>query len=185
MPHRRGSNGGCSTVDHGRSAPIDGSSGLPRYLGELLEASYAADYVVIGGGAIVAATAGLDAVAYYWSLVLTSELACYVALPWLRSRPPRALGGATGSAARRRTAPLERRDSRSRECAGQHASRAGTWRAPWPRRSASCRSPRRRRWVLMVVAGLIAVAAVAGRYHYAVDCAAPAPPWRWSLWSLI
>ena len=29
-------------------------------------------------------------------------------------------------------------------------------------------------WILMIVAGLIAIAAVAGRYHYWVDCAAGA-----------
>ena len=58
----------------------------PRWFLELLEASYASDYVVVGGGAIVAALVGRDSVTSYWSVVLTAELACYAALPWLRAR---------------------------------------------------------------------------------------------------
>jgi membrane-associated phospholipid phosphatase len=63
----------------------------PAWLLEFLEACYVADYAVIGGGAIVAATGGAASVAAYWTVVLAAELTCYAALPWLRTRPPRAL----------------------------------------------------------------------------------------------
>ncbi len=95
----------------------------PRWVLEALEASYAADYAVVGVGAIVAAQHGVDAVTGYWSLVLSAELACYVALPWLRSRPPRALE--TARRVRRASghdAAAECRDSRPRQRAGEHDS---------------------------------------------------------------
>jgi hypothetical protein len=81
-------------VDHAAAAHrwMDRS---PRWLAELLELSYAMDYVVVGGGAIYAATFGTEAVAYYWSLVLASELASFAPMPWLRSRPPRVVGDET------------------------------------------------------------------------------------------
>ena len=39
-------------------------------------------------------------------------------------------------------------------------------------------------WALMVVAGLIAIAAIAGRYHYLVDCVAGAAV-SLAVWSLL
>jgi len=145
----------------------------PRYLGELLEASYAADYVVIGGGAIFAATAGLDALTYYWSLVLTSELACYVMLPWLRSRPPRALEGDRGAAVR---PSLRRLNAAILDCASVQANTIPSGHVAGAMAAALGVMPIAASvgWGLMVVAGLIAVAAAAGRYHYFVDCAAGA-----------
>lgn len=176
----------------------DAALGAPRWMGrmpaalrELLEVSYTADYVVVGGGALYAATAGLDAVAYYWSLVLTSELASFAPLPWLRSRPPRLLeaGRPQGAGAGSLNRP-----------AASTALHAGATQpaASWGRRlnlailnNASVQANTLPSghvsgavaaalgvmsfdavpgWCLMAMAVAISAGAVAGRYHYAVDC---------------
>lgn len=142
----------------------------PRWVLELLEASYAADYVVVGGGAIVAAVAGLDEVVSYWTLVLAAELACYVALPWLRSRPPRALEG-PGIVERR--APAVRRlnvailDRASVQAntlpSGHVAGAVAAALAVGPIDAAAGA-------ILAILALLIALAAALCRYHYVIDC---------------
>jgi hypothetical protein len=146
----------------------------PRWILELLEAAYVGDYVLVGIGAMAAAWISLEAVSTYWTLVLTSELACYAALPWLRSRPPRTLEG-PGALARRRPilrqlneAILDRASVQANTIPSGHV--AGAVAAglalmavcPWMG------------MLLLASAVLIAVAAVVGRYHYAVDCAAGA-----------
>jgi hypothetical protein len=194
----------------------------PRWLAELLELSYAMDYVVVGGGAIYAATFGTEAVAYYWSLVLASELASFAPMPWLRSRPPRVVGDETtpGLKPRPSGAPLpatENGASGELVANGQAVTVADAVRAkPGPRAGGppAAKPPATRRvalrglnnlildgasiqantlpsghvsgamaaalgvmavdavtgsW-LLAAAGLIAIAAVAGRYHYVIDC---------------
>jgi membrane-associated phospholipid phosphatase len=146
----------------------------PALLLEAVEASYAADYVVVALGAIIAASAGTERIAAYWSLVLASELACYGALPWLRSRPPRALEP-PGVMAQR--APLLRRlntsilDRASVQAntlpSGHVAGAVAAALGVWPVDPAAG-------LVLLVVALAIAIAAVVGRYHYVVDCVAGA-----------
>jgi hypothetical protein len=172
-------------VDHAVGAErwMDWAS---RPTAELLEFSYTMAYAVVGGGAIYAATVGTDAVAYYWSLVLASELAAFAPMPWLRSRPPRVIEGAGTEGAgtdgwladvgirakpafrRLNTLILEGASIQANTLPSGHVSGAvaaafgvmavdivvGSW--------------------LMVAAGLIAVAAIAGRYHYVVDCVAGA-----------
>lgn len=175
-------------------------SHLPRPVVEFLEACYAADYLVVGGGAILAAaTGGTGAVAYYWSLVLTSELASFAPLPWLRSRPPRAF-------------PLKARPSGLASTPSGLASPPAGPPSPFFRRlnvgvlnNASIQANTLPSghvsgalaaalgvmpidaglgWALVVVAGLIAVAAIVGRYHYAVDCVAGAGV-SLVVWSLV
>jgi hypothetical protein len=119
-------------------------------------------------------------VAYYWSLVLASELASFAPMPWLRSRPPRAVatpyalleGAQTGGADRylRRLntfildgASIQANTLPSGHVSGAVAAALGVMAVDGLTGS----------W-LMVAAGLIAIAAVAGRYHYVVDCVAGA-----------
>jgi hypothetical protein len=142
----------------------------PRWVLELLEASYAADYVVVGSGAIVSAFAGIDAVRSYWSLVLAAELACYVALPWLRSRPPRVLESVGVMAQRApvlrilNVAILDRASVQANTIPSGHV--AGALAAAFA--VGALNEPAG--WALAVIAVLIAVAAAAGRYHYIIDC---------------
>lgn len=141
----------------------------PRAVAEILEASYAADYLVVGGGAIFAATAGVDAAASYWSLVLTSELASFAPLPWLRSRPPRALEAAPANPlffGRLNASILNHASVQANTLPSGHVSGAVAAALGVMPVDATAGV------VLMGVAGLIAVAAIAGRYHYVADCVA-------------
>ncbi len=142
----------------------------PRWILELLEASYAADYLVVGAGAILTAAAGLQAVAAYWAVVLAAELACYAALPWLRSRPPRVLEGpgvmAQRAPALRRlnVAILDRASVQANTLPSGHVAGAvAAALAVWPVDAAAG-------GVFLGAALLIAIAAAAGRYHYVIDC---------------
>jgi membrane-associated phospholipid phosphatase len=145
---------------------------LPRVIAELLEASYATVYLVVGGGAIFAATAGTDAVTRYWDLVLTAALASYAPLPWLRSRPPRALEPKLPSAGdgvrRLNMAILDRASVQANTLPSGHVSGAVAAALGVMALAPAIG------WTLLVIAAAIAVAAVAGRYHYAVDCIAGA-----------
>jgi hypothetical protein len=146
----------------------------PRWLLEALEASYAADYAVVAIGAIVAASHGTEAIAGYWSLVLSAELACYAALPWLRSRPPRALehssafDGRTVTMRQLNVAILDRASVQANTIPSGHVAGAlAAALAVMPLNAAIG-------GVLLAASVAIGVAAVAGRYHYVVDCVAGA-----------
>ena len=107
-----------------RAARVDSLlRGAPRWVLEVLEASYASDYVVVGGGAIIAAFVSREAVTAYWSIVLAAELACYGALPWLRSRPPRVIEGPAVIESRDAYAATpQHRHPRRCECSGEHTA---------------------------------------------------------------
>ena len=65
----------------------------PRLVLELLEAAYLSVYVLIPlGFAIVWFGAPDLDVRRYWTVVVASEVICYAMLPWIRTRPPRAIG---------------------------------------------------------------------------------------------
>ena len=160
----------------------------PRPVAELLELSYAMAYVVVGGGALYVATFGTDAVVYYWGLVLTSELASYAPLPWLRSRPPRVIDDirakrghraegppsaklpSAPSAALRRlnTLILDTTSVQANTLPSGHVS--GAVAAALGVLAVDAVAG----WWLLGAAIVIAIAAVAGRYHYLVDCIAGA-----------
>jgi membrane-associated phospholipid phosphatase len=150
---------------------------LPRAVGELLEGSYATVHVVVGGAAIFAATAGVEAVTYYWDLVLTAALASYAPLPWLRSRPPRVLDHSVATPRQATAAPrLRRLNVLILDHASVHANTLPSGHVSSAVAAAlgvMAVNPAIG-WILLVVAFTIGVAAVAGRYHYAVDCVAGA-----------
>jgi hypothetical protein len=142
----------------------------PLWVLELLEACYTADYAVVGAGAIITGFAGLDPLTSYWSLVLAAELACYAALPWLRSRPPRVLEGPGVVADRaprlRRlnVAILDRASVQANTLPSGHVAGAvAASLAVWQLDATAG-------GVLMILAVLIATAAAVCRYHYVVDC---------------
>jgi hypothetical protein len=148
---------------------------LPRIAAELLEGSYAAVHAVVGGAAIFAATVGVEAVTDYWNLVLTAALASYAPLPWLRSRPPRVLAAAAsqpttaGRHLRRfNVLVLDRASVQANTLPSGHVSAAVAAALGVMTVNPAVG------WTLMLVALTIGVAAVAGRYHYAVDCVAGA-----------
>ncbi len=64
----------------------------PRWLLEYLEFAYLTVYLLVPAGFGIAYwfAADLD-VDRYWTIVAGAELACYAMLPWIQTRPPRAL----------------------------------------------------------------------------------------------
>lgn len=143
----------------------------PRWMLELLEASYTADYIVVGGGAILTAPYGAEAVSRYWTIVLAAELTCYAALPFLRSRPPRALEPPGVIAERApllralNTAILDRASVQANTLPSGHvAGAAAATLAIMPISPAAG-------LVFLAMTALIGISATVGRYHYAVDCA--------------
>ena len=142
----------------------------PRWVLELLEASYASDYVVVGGGAIIAAFVDREAVTAYWSVVLTAELACYAALPWLRSRPPRNIEGPAVIESR---APWFRRiNTAILDGASVQANTLPSGHVAGALAAALALSAVVPAVGLAfgVLAVLIAISAALCRYHYVVDC---------------
>lgn len=142
----------------------------PRWVIEVLEFGYSAVYLVIVAGAVVMASIGRERVAYYWDVVLPAELICYAAVPFLRSRPPRVLEpvgviALRNPAMRRVNDAIVKRGSiqvntiPSGHVAGAVAAGLAVM-TTLPAIGAA----------LLVSAAVIAIAATAGRYHYAVDC---------------
>jgi membrane-associated phospholipid phosphatase len=154
---------------------------IPRPCAEALEAAYASVTLLIAVTAISAAIAGVGAVTYYWNLVLTAALASYAPLPWLRSRPPRLIERDTlphRTLRRMNVAILDNASVQANTLPSGHVSSAiaaslGMMAISEPAG-----------WAVLVAATLIAVAAVAGRYHYAVDCMAGAAL-SFVVWSLV
>ena len=142
----------------------------PHWTLELLEASYAADYVIVGGGAVLTALIDRSSVTAYWSIVLTAELACYAALPWLRSRPPRAIEGPAVIELRRpalrrlNTAILDNASVQANTLPSGHV--AGALAAAL---ALSALEPAIGGG-FAVLAILVGLAAAFCRYHYVVDC---------------
>jgi hypothetical protein len=66
----------------------------PRAIAELLEFAYAAVYPIIpiALGIIVLTHASPD-VDRFWSVILITDFVCFGMLPWIQTRPPRALEG--------------------------------------------------------------------------------------------
>ena len=135
----------------------------------ILEVAYLCCYPLVPAAfAIVFAFGTIEDVNWFWVAVLGSGYACYISLPWTAARPPRLVQQSGQAPSPRRAASLNvfvlGRVSHqlvtfpSGHVAVAIAAAAGVWRV-WPAAGA----------VFGGVALLIAVAAVAGRYHYAVD----------------
>ena len=68
------------------------SSAMPRWIAELLELSYAAVYVLIP----IALILHVRFTAYpdydrFWTVILVTDYVCFGMLPWIQTRPPRAV----------------------------------------------------------------------------------------------
>ena len=69
----------------------------PRIVRELFETAYVLVYPVIPAAVVTLSTGGhLDAVPRFWATVLLAEFVSYGMLPWLQTRPPRAIESAAG-----------------------------------------------------------------------------------------
>ena len=157
----------------GSHAPAAVAGRAPRLLVEYLELAYLLCYPVVPVGFAWLVLAGFRAEAdQYWTAVLLAALPCYGLLPWLPTRPPRAIE-TTETAARSAVRALNVKilDRASVQlntfpsghaaasiaialAVGSHVPLAGA--------------------VLGIVAVSIAAGSVIGRYHYAADAIAGA-----------
>jgi membrane-associated phospholipid phosphatase len=137
--------------------------------GTVLELAYLCCYPLVPAAfAIVFMRGSTEDVIWFWLVTLGAGYACYVSLPWVAARPPRLLRPDAPPAQPRPLAALNAmvlgRVSHqmvtfpSGHVAVSLAAALGVWRV-WPEAGA----------VFSVVALLIGIAAVTGRYHYAID----------------
>ena len=138
---------------------------LPRAIAELLEFAYSCVYPVIPLALWIAIGSG-ESPARFWTLVLFTDYICFGCLPWIQSRPPRALEGMPPWRSRWRAVNLQILESSS---VGANTFPSGhaaeglacallVTAAPWPLVMA-----------MFMIAGAISAGAVFGRYHYAAD----------------
>jgi hypothetical protein len=142
----------------------------PRWVLELLELSYLLVYPMVPAGALTLALAGRgDELPRYWAVTFAATLPCYAMLPWLQTRPPRALEAAGPLSARNlwlrrlsltvlRLGSHQANTVPSGHAAGAFATALAVASVlPVPGAA------------FLVLATMIAVATVVGRYHYAID----------------
>jgi len=145
----------------------------PRVVLELLEAAYVSVYVVLplGFGVALALAPGVD-VDRYWSVVTLAELSAYAVLPWVQTRPPRALNDQMVIASRHlavrrlnefilRHGSVQVNTFPSGHAAGAVATALAV----------AAISPAAG-WAFGVLALGIIAASIVGRYHYAADSVA-------------
>ena len=142
----------------------------PAWLAELLEFSYAGVYPLIPVALLIhLATAAAPDPHRFWTVVLVTDFVCFGFLPWVQTRPPRALQKACPWTSRVRrfnlqligTASIQANTFPSGHAAEALAAALLVSAAPWP-------------FTLAVGAGavLVSAGAVLGRYHYAADAIA-------------
>jgi membrane-associated phospholipid phosphatase len=68
------------------------SARTPRILGELFESAYAGVYLLVPMALILqGAFSAAPNAARFWDVILITDFVCFGALPWVQTRPPRAL----------------------------------------------------------------------------------------------
>jgi membrane-associated phospholipid phosphatase len=145
-----------------------------RWLRIYVELAYLFVYLVVPAGALTLVVAGHgDAVEPFWTTVMLAAFASYGMLPWIQTRPPRALDESDRSADRGQ--PLLRRlnlwvlGHASIEVNTVPSGHAAT--ATAVALSVGAAIPELRA-ILLLIAASIVVATVAGRYHYVFDSVA-------------
>jgi membrane-associated phospholipid phosphatase len=140
----------------------------PRWIERPAALSYLSCYLLVPAGFLVAWMAGPAPVNRYWLSVLAAALGCYAWLPWLTSRPPRALDPTPPDSTldRANTRVLRTFSHGWNTFPSGHAAVALVVAL-----NAAPLSPLAGA-VLAVLAAGVALGAVTGRHHYAPDVAA-------------
>jgi hypothetical protein len=143
----------------------------PRAVAEMLEVAYLAVYPLIPVALVLYLTtpdAPPDA-SRFWSVILTTDYVCFGMLPWIQTRPPRALEPDEPWLARFRAVNLRLLGSTSIQAntfpsghAAEGLAAALLVSAAGPAVAAG----------IFLVAAAISAGAVFGRYHYAADAIA-------------
>jgi hypothetical protein len=138
---------------------------LPREVAELLEFAYSGVYPTIPLALWIAIGTG-ESPNHFWSVVLFTDYVCFGCLPWIQSRPPRALEAEPPWRSRWRMVNVRILESGSvgvNTVPSGHAAEGLVCAllvtgAPWPIVTA-----------MFLNAVAISAGAVFGRYHYAAD----------------
>jgi membrane-associated phospholipid phosphatase len=146
---------------------------MPRAVLEALELAYLWCYPMVPAGLVALIVAGrADLADWFWTVVLSAEFTCYGLLPWIQTRPPRAIEGEIAVDARGvrlrslNRAVLERGSIQVNTFPSGHAAGAlAVSLALLPIGSPAAAA-------FAVLALGIATASVVGRYHYAADSVA-------------
>jgi hypothetical protein len=140
---------------------------IPAWLAHACEAAYLLCYPLVPAAFVLVWRRGDDEdVTRFWMAVLGAGFACYGLLPWLVSRPPRLVSGdgiGLRGVARVNVLVLDRVSHRLNTFPSGHvavsiASALGVWSVS-PAAAA----------IVGLIAGGVALGAIAGRYHYALD----------------
>jgi PAP2 superfamily protein len=143
------------------------SARTPRWLATLLELAYAGVYPLIPIAlAVHLEYASVPDADRFWSVVLITDYICFGVLPWIQTRPPRALEPAAPWRVPVRrfnlrllgTASIQVNTFPSGHSAEALAAALFVVDAPWPVAAG-----------MVVTAAAISAGAVLGRYHYAAD----------------
>ena len=139
----------------------------PPWLADVLEAAYAGVYLLVPLALVIHVTsADRPDPERFWTVILVIDYICFACLPWIQTRPPRALSPFQpwDTAMRRLNLRLLGRTSiQANTFPSGHAAEGIAVAllvatAPWPISAA------------ITIAGLLVSAgAVLGRYHYAAD----------------
>jgi hypothetical protein len=141
----------------------------PWFAREYLELAYVLVYMVVPAGALTLAFGGHPSeVPRFWAVVLLAGFVSYGTLPWLQTRPPRAIETGDGTAAfsplrRFNLAILNRASNQVNTLPSGHAATAVAVACVVGGVMPGAGL------VFGVVAASIVLATVIGRYHYAVD----------------
>ena len=139
----------------------------PQVVHEFFEIAYVLVYVVIPAGVATLAIGGhADAIPRFWSVVLLAEFVSYGTMPWVQTRPPRALEMEEGpkpvvrrlNAAILDNGSIQANTVPSGHAAGAVATALGV-AGVMPLAGL----------VFLATASCIVVATVLGRYHYLID----------------
>jgi hypothetical protein len=142
----------------------------PRWLAEVLEFAYAGIYPLIPIALLIHLTTSRHAdVDRFWTVILITDYICFAVLPWVQTRPPRALRTADPwTAGMRRLnlrivgkASIQANTFPSGHAAEGLAAALLVLDAPWPLAAS-----------VALAAILVSTGTVLGRYHYAADAMA-------------
>ena len=141
----------------------------PQVVREFLELNYVLVYAMLPAGAVTLLAAGRTGdVTRFWATVLAAEFACYAMLPWIPTRPPRAIENPSDQ-------PPPSHMRRLNLGIAAHASiqvnTLPSGHAAGAVATACCIASTvpQAAGVFAAIAASIAVATVIGRYHYLVD----------------
>lgn len=146
------------------------ATAVPRWLAELLELAYAGIYPLIPLALFIHLWTSTEPDGHrFWTVILTTDYLCFAVLPWVQTRPPRALRSGDPWIARMRTfnlkligkASIQVNTFPSGHAAEALAAALLVLDAPWPLAA-----------YVALAAVLVSAGAVLGRYHYAADAIA-------------